>query len=152
MDKVNETEALLPHRQPMVMLREALPEAAPGIAEARIDASEKCVFFDPAIDGVPSCAALEYMAQTMALAVGRERRRREMPPAVGFVLGTRTMDVFVDKFNPKEDYIARAKCTYSDDVFASFDCSIQDAGGETIAKATLTAFQPKTETDLEEMP
>lgn len=151
MDKIEEIEALLPHRRPIVMLAEAFPESAPGIAEARIDVSEECVFFDPSIGGVPSCAVLEYMAQTMAIAVGRERRRNGKDPAVGFVLGTRMMDVFIDMFKPGTDYVARAECTYEDGEFASFDCSIRDSCGTTVAKAALTAFQPGDEKMLEEM-
>lgn len=152
MDGIDEIEALLPHRRPVVLLAEALPETAPGIAEARLDVSEKCEFFDHALGGVPSCAALEYMAQTMALAVGRERRRKGDDPAIGFVLGTRKMDVLIDKFEPGGGYVARAECTYEDGEFASFDCSIADARGEIAAKATLTAFQPGPEANLEEMP
>ena len=152
MGEIEEIEALLPHRRPVVLLAEALPEAAPGIAEARLDVSEKCRFFDHAIGGVPSCAALEYMAQTMAIAVGRERRRKGDAPAIGFVLGTRKMDVFIDKFEPGGDYVARAECTYEDGEFASFDCSIADVRGGIAAKATLSAFQPGPEANLEEMP
>ena len=152
MGEIEEIEALLPHRRPVVLLAEALPETAPGIAEARLDVSEKCRFFDHAVGGVPSCAALEYMAQTMAIAVGRERRRKGEDPAIGFVLGTRRMDVFIDKFEPGGDYVARAECTYEDGEFASFDCSIADARGDIAAKATLTAFQPGSEANLEEMP
>lgn len=152
MDAIDELESLLPHRRPMVMLAEAMPETAPGIAEARIDTSEKCQFFDRASGGVPSCAALEYMAQTMAVAVGRERRRTGRAPAVGFVLGSRSMDILIDVFEPGGIYMSRAECTYEDGEFASFDCSIVDAHGAVVAKATLTAFQPGDASILEEMP
>ena len=149
MDGIDEIEALLPHRRPVVLLAEALPETAPGIAEARLDVSEKCEFFDHALGGVPSCAALEYMAQTMALAVGRERRRKGDDPAIGFVLGTRKMDIATDGFLRKKRYLARAECTYTDGEFASFDCCIRDLEGDAVvATATLTAFQPD---DLEAM-
>ena len=101
--------------------------------------------------GVPSCVALEYMAQAMAVAVGREMRRNGGEPAVGFVVGTRAMDILVDMFEPGTDYIVRAECTYEDGEFASFDCSISDSGGVVAAKATLMAFRPGNIAEFEEV-
>lgn len=145
MTATEELDCLLPHRRPMTMLAEALPETEPGTAEAVADTSEKCIFFDPAVGGVPVCAALEYMAQAMALAVGRERRRQGQDPAVGFVLGARRLEVSIDRFERDARYVARAKCSYQDGEFASFDCDISGPAGETVATATLTAVQPSEE-------
>lgn len=151
MTETEELDNLLPHRRPMTMLAEALPEKAPGTAEAVADTSERCIFFDAAIDGVPACAALEYMAQTMALAVGRARNRDGKDPAVGFVLGSRRIEVSVDTFKRGARYVVRARCEYADGEFASFDCDISGPGGETVATATLTAFQPSEEQLTEAM-
>ena len=149
MNAIEELERLLPHRRPMIMLAEPLPEEERGVAAAYIDSSEGSIFYDPEIDGVPSCAALEFMAQTMAVAVGRYRIGKGLDPAVGFVLGTRKMDVATDGFSRRKRYMARAACTYADGEFASFDCSIRDVEDDAVvASATLTAFQPD---DLEAM-
>ena len=137
MQEIEELDSLLPHRRPMTRLGEALPEEEPGTAVA--------VFFDAAIGGVPVCAALEYMAQAMAVAVGRERRRRGQDPAIGFVLGARRLEVSIDRFACGLRYEVRAKCAYHDDEFASFDCDISDPEGRTVATAALTAFQPSDE-------
>lgn len=141
-------EKALPHRRPIIMLSEELPEESPGVARARIDTSPRSMFFDAGLDGVPSCAALEFMAQTMALAVGRDRGRRGLDPAVGFVLGTRRMEVPAEGFLRRKRYVSRAECTYTDGEFASFDCSISEEGGPVVATAVLTAYQPS---DLGEM-
>ena len=66
----------LPHRPPMVLLAELISVDVPGVASAVADTSPGCIFYDPELKGVPACAAVEYMAQTMALAVGAEHRRR----------------------------------------------------------------------------
>lgn len=126
----------------MILLSDALPGDEDGFAESFADTSETCIFFDRAIDGVPSCTALEYMAQTIAIAVGRERRRQGLPPAIGFVLGSRRLEVSVDRFARGARYAVSARCTYSDGEFAAFDCSIRDATGVAVASGTLTAFQP----------
>ena len=143
MNANEELERLLPHRRPIIMLSELFPEEAHGVAEARLDTSADSLFYDPEIDGVPSPAALEFMAQTMAVAVGRERLRKGLDPAIGFVLGTRRMEVPGAGFSRDGRYVARAECTYTDGEFASFDCCIRDGEGAVVATATLTAFQPK---------
>jgi len=135
-------EDLLPHSPPMIMLAELISVDVPGEASAVPDTSPGCIFYDPELKGVPACAALEYMAQTMALAVGVERRRRGQPPKVGFVLGTRRMEVKVATFKSGIRYVANAKCVYDDDKFASFDCSITEPDGATVAAASFTAYQP----------
>ena len=133
---------LLPHRPPMILLAELVSVDVPGEASAVADTSPGCIFYDPELKGVPTCAALEYMAQTMALAVGVERRRRGQKTKVGFVLGTRRLEVRVATFESGKRYVANAKCVYAETEFASFDCSITDPDGTTVATALLTAYQP----------
>ena len=132
----------LPHRPPMILLAELISVDVPGVASAVPDTSPSCIFYDPEMKGVPACAALEYMAQTMALAVGVERRRRGQKTKVGFVLGTRRLEVKVATFESGKRYVANAKCVYAETEFASFDCSITDPDGTTVATALLTAYQP----------
>ena len=134
--------ALLPHRPPMTMLEQGLSVEVPGEASAVADTSPESIFYDSALGGVPSCAALEYMAQTMALAVGAERRRKGAQPRVGFVLGARRLEVKVAAFENGKRYVTAAKCAYADDTSASFDCLITGPDGETVATASLTAYQP----------
>ena len=132
----------LPHRPPMIMLAELISVDVPGVASAVPDTSPNCIFYDPELKGMPACAALEYMAQTMAIAVGVERRRRGQTPKVGFVLGTRRLEVKIATFESGKRYVANAKCVYDDEAFASFDCSIMDPDGAMVATARLTAYQP----------
>lgn len=133
---------LLTHRPPMVMLADVVSVDGDGLARAVADVSDSSIFFDRELGGVPACAAMEYMAQTVALMVGENRRIKGLPPKVGFLLGTRKMDVTVPAFKRGVRYEIEAKCVYVDDEFASFDCAITDPSGETVAAASLTAFQP----------
>ena len=132
----------LPHRPPMILLAEVVSVDEPRVASAVADTSPGCIFYDPELKGVPACAALEYMAQAMALVVGAEHRRRRETPQIGFVLGTRRLEVKVSTFESGKRYVVNAKCVYDDDEFASFDCSITDSDGATVATALLTAYQP----------
>ena len=140
-------EELLPQAAPMILLSGCEPERVENEADAWVDVSPSSPFFDAEVDGVPGCVALEYMAQSMALAVGFMRRRRGAPPKVGFVLGSRRMSIGIPVFRNGERYRVKAVCDYQDEAFGSFDCRIEDASGETVASARMTAFQPEGEID-----
>lgn len=133
---------LLPHRSPMLLLSEALVVDVPGEASAVADTSPDSVFYDSTLGGVPACVALEYMAQTMALAVGAGQCRKGASPKIGFVLGTRRLEVKVPAFVHEKRYVVTAKCMFADDESCSFDCKIAESGGEVVAAASLSAYQP----------
>ena len=134
---------LLPHRPPMVLLDGFKEPSGSGEVEAHVDVTAASPFYEAELGGVPACVALEYMAQTMALGIGILRNRAGMPPKMGFVLGSRKLEVSVPFFKPGERYAIRAENTYQDESFGSFDCTIRDAAGEVVAKAQVTAFQPE---------
>jgi len=140
----------------MVPLPDLLPQAGrmqlltgyeePGTDDAVtafVDIDETSAFYERALGGVPACVALEYMAQTMALLVGLARRRRHQGPKIGFVLGSRRLETKIARFRRGERYRVTATCTYEDDSFGSFDCTIADASGTAVATATVTAYQPE---------
>ena len=52
------------------------------------------------------------------------------------------MEVKIAAFESGKRYVANAKCVYGDGEFASFDCSITDPDGATVAAALFTAYQP----------
>lgn len=136
------TVSMLPHSPPMVMIERG-EDLADGVSAAYAVVSPESVFYDPVLGGVPGVAALEYMAQTMAFAVGARQKRRGEEPAVGFVLGSRRLEVAVAAFRPGCGYRVTARCDYADEEFASFDCAITDDGGRVVASAALTACLPK---------
>lgn len=147
---LHELASLLPQAAPMILLTGLGPDTAEDSAEAEVAITPDSPFFDVSQDGVPACVALEYMAQTMALVVGRARRRRGLPPKVGFVLGSRRLETFVPRFRNGLRYRVRATCTYEDESFGSFDCAVTGPEGAYVARATLTAFQPDGEMDFQE--
>jgi predicted hotdog family 3-hydroxylacyl-ACP dehydratase len=148
----NETLAdLLPQADPMILLSGYRPPTEPGAVEAWVDISPASPFFDAAADGVPGCVALEYMAQTMALCVGFDRRRRGLPPKLGFVLGSRKLEITLPFFTSGARYGVRAACTYQDESFGSFDCSVFLPAGDIVAAAQMTAFQPSDDATPESL-
>lgn len=120
------------------------PESASSVC-AHVDVSESSPFYERALGGVPACVALEYLAQTMALCVGLRRREKGLAPQVGFILGSRRLEVRVPFFRKGERYRTRASCAYEDESFGAFDCEMADASGAVVASGTLSAFQPEGE-------
>lgn len=136
---------LLPQAEPMILLSGYKPSATLGTATAFVDVSPTVPFYDFEARGVPACVALEYMAQTMALAVGEMRRAAGAAPQLGFVLGSRKLETFVEVFKSGCRYRVTAVNTYQDESFGSFTCEILSPDGSCAARAEMTAFQPTGE-------
>ena len=133
----------LPHEPPMVLLSGCEPASAGEAVDAWVDVTPDSPFFDHEAGGVPGCVALEYMAQAAALFIGRIRAAEGLPPSIGFVLGTRRMQIAEPLFFPGVRYAVHVDCTYRDESFGSFECSVSGADGAVFATAQMTAFQPE---------
>ena len=133
---------LLPQAKPMILLTDYAPPTEDGAVDAFVDVAPDSPFFDASVGGVPGCVSLEYMAQTMALCTGFHRRRRGLGPKLGFVLGSRRLEIRIPFFAPGMRYRVHVACIYTDESFGSFDCEIVGPSGEVVARAQMTAFQP----------
>ena len=136
-------EEMLPHARPMILLSDYDEPADDATAiTAYAEISARSPFYERSLGGTPAGTALEYMAQTMALCVGFLRRRKNLPPKMGFVLGSRKLEVKIPCFRDGERYRITAECVYTDEEFGSFDCAIHDSAGGVVASATVSAYQP----------
>ncbi|MBR1586958.1 MAG: 3-hydroxylacyl-ACP dehydratase [Kiritimatiellae bacterium] len=136
-------DELLPHRPPMVLIDEVESfDAEARRLAARVTIGENQMFFDG--QGVPSWVAIEYMAQTAAALAGCYDRHVEpgRPPRPGLLLGTRRLDLALERFEAGKTYRIVAENAFSDSDAASFACRIEDEAGETVAAAHLNAYRP----------
>ena len=145
-------DKLLPQAAPMILLSGFYPpqDDALGVS-AWIDVSRQSPFYDDSLGKVSPCAALEYMAQAMALYIGIYRFKNKLPPKIGFVLGSRRLEIFVDGFDLGKRYTVKASPVYSDESFGSFSCEVLDSSNNVVARAEITAFQPDEEMENEIM-
>ena len=136
-------EELLPHRPPMVLIDavESFDAAAKRLV-ARVTIGPNQLFCVP--DGVPNWVAIEYMAQTAAALVGLYDRVTApgAPARPGLLLGTRRLDLKLDRFEMGKSYRITAENVFNDADAASFACRIEDETGETVATANLNAYRP----------
>ena len=134
---------LLPHRPPMVLIDAVESfDAATKRLVARVTIGPDQLFCTS--DGVPNWVAIEYMAQAAAALVGFYDKVTApgAPARPGLLLGTRRLDLKLDRFEMGKTYFISAENVFNDDEAASFICSIQDAAGDTVATATLSAYRP----------
>lgn len=136
---------LLPHKPPMVFVdRVTAWDSAAGTLVAEFDVSPESLFFDSRENGVPAYVALEYMAQTIGCFSGifdREKTPTEAP-RVGFVLGSRRLELSRDFFAPGT-YRVRVSKVFFDGEIGAFDTEIF-SGNERVASGTLNVFRTES--------
>ena len=144
---------IIPQRAPMIFLSD-VESFDFGAAElvARVDIRDTDLLFDKNLNGVPSWAALEFMAQSIACYVGLEdlHKKPDAAPAVGFVLGSRKISVSAPVFLVNKSYFVHVKSLFCDSNIASFDCEIIDEDKNIIANGALNAFRPDDITEFME--
>jgi predicted hotdog family 3-hydroxylacyl-ACP dehydratase len=93
--------------------------------------------------GVGGWVALEYMAQTIAAHAGLVARGKGEQPRVGFLLGTRRMELSAPLFRVGETLLVRAQHLWGEGDLFSFHCSVTLEGSDqTLASADLNVFRP----------
>jgi predicted hotdog family 3-hydroxylacyl-ACP dehydratase len=133
-------ESLLPHGPDMTLLHRFVSyDAARSVLAADVD--ERAVFFEGA--GVPAWAGIEYMAQAIAAHAGYEALRRGEPPAVGFVLGTRAYESFVDEFPNGCTLTITVEPQVVDGGFSAFGCTIET--DRVVATAVVNVYRPSAD-------
>ena len=139
-------EELLPHARPMIVLDKAGEfDAENSVARASFTVKPSDVFYDENLRGVASYFALEYMAQTIGVFVGLWGKSRDpnFRQEIGFVLGSRKMQLNTPVFIGGKTYFVEAQKAFFDSEMASFDCAIYDENKNLCAGAAVNAFKPK---------
>ena len=130
-------EDLIPHRHDMVLIDEVV---SCDLAASSLTAA---VTIKP--QWRENWAAIEFMAQTAAALAGAADRAAgwQGEPRPGFLLGTRKLELFIDRFVVGRRYTITAYNSFFADGAANFECKIFD-GAAVVAKAAINAFRPDT--------
>lgn len=136
---------MVPHRPPMLLLDEALAADAES-AVARLTIRADSAFFDGAEGGVPAWVGIEYMAQTVAVWLGRQQLDKGQPVNIAFLLGSRRFVSDVPLFPLGSVLTVTARMLYSEEnALGAFACRIEGdsrAGARFEVTARLNAFRP----------
>ena len=93
-----ELQTLIPHKGKMLLLSRVIEYDIDYGIRAEYDITEHCLFYDPAIDGVPSWAGFEIMAQAISVLSGIRGRERNEKPKMGCILSIQSMRMEIPLF------------------------------------------------------
>lgn len=133
-------EHYVPHRATMLLL-DTLREAGAEHAVATVRIPRDGMFNQP--QGVPAWVTVEYMAQTVAAWAGWCALERGDAVKVGFLLGTRKLQVMQPFLPAGASLTVRVQCELmAGNGLGMFDCSVMLAG-QVIAQAKISVFEPE---------
>lgn len=137
--RIEPIERVVPHRGTLLLVDRVLDWDAESIrVELRVP--EESIFHDT--EGVPGWVGLEYMAQAIAAWAGCKARAGGGEPTIGFLLGTRRYESAHTHFRSGSLLQVEARCELlGDNGLGMFACRIVE-GGETLATANVSVFEP----------
>lgn len=131
---------LLPHRPPLLLLKEVVSFDDRHIS-CLVDAPANVPFADA--EGVDCVVATEWMAQAVGAFVGAKKRSEGRAPQVGFIIGIRKVDFHTPKVKNAAHVRVTAEPVWVDRASGSFNCSVMDmTNNNIIATGSLTVHEP----------
>ena len=116
-----ELQTLIPHKGKMFLLSRVTEyDVAHGI-RAEYDITEHCLFYDSAVDGVPSWTGFEFMAQAFSVLSGIRRRERGEKPKIGFILSIQSVKMEIPIFKNGSTVDVQVKETDCTDMIYTFE-------------------------------
>jgi predicted hotdog family 3-hydroxylacyl-ACP dehydratase len=133
-------EEILPHRGTMLLLDRVLDFSTDHVSAQY--APRRDAWYADTHGNMPAWLGIELMAQAIAAHVGLLKRSEGKPVAPGILLGTRRYEAQRPSFAAGEVLRVSAAVTFRDESgLAAYDCGIE-AGGASLARATLKVLEP----------
>lgn len=131
---------VLPHAGKMVLLTRILQHAADR-TRCAVDITDASPFYEPD-SGVPAWVGIEYMAQCIAAHAGLRARLSGEPVKLGFLLGSRSVELRTAAFPPGQRLAVEAVHVWGKNALFSFACSVNDSEtGLILVNAHLTVLR-----------
>ncbi|MDR2942688.1 MAG: 3-hydroxylacyl-ACP dehydratase [Treponema sp.] len=117
-----ELQTIIPHKGKMLLLSRVIEyNSNDHSIRAEYDVVKDCIFYDPAIDGVPVWVGFEFMAQAISALSGIRSREKGEKPKIGFILSVPAMRMEIPLFKAGSPVEVRVKETDCTDMIYSFD-------------------------------
>ena len=101
---------VIPHRGKMLLLsRVKCYNLKERSVEAEYDITKDCLFYDPALEGVPAWAGFEFIAQSISAISGIIDREMGLKPRFGFILSVTSMRIDIPFFKTGNTVEIKAK-------------------------------------------
>lgn len=138
---------ILPHKPPMLLLDDIVEiDLNKKYVKTSFKVTDKNIFFDKSVNGIPSICGIEFMAQTIGCYAYFANGEKE--PKIGFLLGSRLFNNLTEVFELGDVFTVTAEEIYFDEGISAFGCSIFDKFGREIASASINVFQNGKNTEL----
>ena len=134
-------EDIVAHAPPMILIDRVLDHNENAI-QASVTITQDSPFLYAGV--VPSYVVIEYMAQSIAAYSGILACQKEQDVQIGFLLGTRKLELKTDCFEIGDEIVIEAEALYNDGEMASFDC-LAKRNDKQVAQARLNVYQPTDE-------
>jgi len=82
----------------MLLLNKIIDYDIEHSIRAQYTVTESCIFYDPALDGVPAWVGFEFMAQAISALTGIRKRAKGEKPKIGFILSIPSMRMEIPSF------------------------------------------------------
>lgn len=128
----------IPHQKPMVFV-DHLIEANDSYAVAELQIRPELMFCEA--EGLPTWSSIELMAQTISAYAGHKGQSKGLPPKIGFLLGTRKMQLPCAYFALGSTVRIRVEQSYLHEGLGQFSCQIEYQ--EHQFSAMLSVFEPE---------
>lgn len=133
----------IPHQKPMVFIDHLL-EANDEFAVAELQITSELMFCEAS--GLPTWTSIELMAQTISAYAGHKGQGKGLPPKIGFLLGTRKMQLPCAYFALGSTVRIRVEQSYLHEGLGQFSCQIEYQ--EHQFSAMLSVFEPENMNDM----
>ena len=119
---MDELKTLIPHRGKMLLLTRVNTYSVKEMRLcAEYDITPDCIFFDPAVGGVPSWAGFEFIAQAISVLSGIRYREMGIKPRIGFILSIPSMKMEIPFFRPGSRIDLRVRQNNATDLIYTFE-------------------------------
>ncbi len=135
-------ESLIPHAGDMVLLSRIVSHEE-GETTCVVSVGAEGLFSEGS-RGVPGWVSLEYMAQCVAVHSGLVAREKGEPPQMGFLLGSRHLEIHTPRFLPGQELEVKARHVWGKEQgLVAFSCSVIDtASSELLAAGRINCYLP----------
>lgn len=128
----------IPHEKPMVFV-DHLIEVTDEKAIAELHITPELMFCEP--EGLPTWTSIEIMAQTVSAYAGFQGRKKGSKPKIGFLLGTRKMQLLFPYFALGDVIRISIEQNYLHEGLGQFQCEIDYK--EHQIRAMLSVYEPQ---------
>jgi len=128
---------LLPHKGKMLLISRILEyDINARFLRCEYDVCESCLFYDPAMEGVPAYVCFEFMAQAVSALSGLTGKILGKSPMIGFILSVSSLEIKLPFFRPGDIIQIAVNEEQRIDTVSAFRC-VASIGNCEAARANL---------------